>query len=58
MDSVCQRLSAELGVPYVEMFSPWEKRRRSRFAVYPEIEVFQEVKNLMYRFLVSNLILA
>lgn len=39
MDFVCQRLADELGIQYVEMFKPWEKKRRGCFAAHPDIEI-------------------
>lgn len=37
MDIVCQRVSQELQVEYVEMFSPWDKRSRGRASEHPEL---------------------
>ena len=47
MDSVCENLSKQLGVPYVPVFAPWEKKRRGRFAEKPKVEVLPAVKDLV-----------
>jgi len=42
MDLVCQAVARETGIPYVEMFEPWNKTSRGRHADHPDITVLQE----------------
>lgn len=44
MDFVCRGIEKDLGIPFVEMFKPWDKRRRGCFASRPEIEIMDTVK--------------
>jgi phosphoribosylpyrophosphate synthetase len=45
MDVVCKGVAARFGLPYVEMFKPWDKKRRGRFAAHPDIEITPAVKD-------------
>lgn len=45
MDFVCNEVSQELNVPYIEMFSPWEKDRRSAHARHGKLTVLPNVKD-------------
>jgi hypothetical protein len=43
MDEVCKAVANEVRAEYVEMFKPWDKKRRGRFAAHPPIEVTDAV---------------
>jgi len=45
MDVVCKGVSSALGIPSVELFAAWDKKRRGRFAAHPEISVTGAVKD-------------
>lgn len=44
MDSVCRAVAEALGVPFVELFTAWDKKRRGRMVEHPEIELQEAVK--------------
>ena len=45
MDFVCKEVAQELNVPYIEIFSPWEKDRRSVHASHGKLIVLPNVKD-------------
>ena len=45
MDIVCKGLEKEFAIPFVEMFKPWDKRRRGNMAAHPEIEICPNVRD-------------
>jgi phosphoribosylpyrophosphate synthetase len=47
MDLVCQAVSRETGIPYVEMFEPWNKNSRGRHADHPDITIKDSVKDYL-----------
>lgn len=44
LDIVCKSVSEALGVPFVDLFKAWDKKRRGRMAEHPEIELNDSVK--------------
>lgn len=44
LDIVCKSVSEALGVPFVDLFKAWNKKRRGRMVEHPEIELKETVK--------------
>ena len=44
LDIVCKSVAEALGVPFVDLFKAWDKKRRGRMAEHPEIELNDSVK--------------
>lgn len=45
MDIVCREVGKHIGSPYVELFAPWEKKGRGRFAAHPQIQILPAAKD-------------
>lgn len=45
MDEVCAAVASELGVSFIEMFHPWDKRTRGRHADHPGLELTAAVSD-------------
>jgi hypothetical protein len=43
MNFVCEAVAEHLGCEYVQMFQPWEKTSRGRFAETPDIEIVPDL---------------
>jgi phosphoribosylpyrophosphate synthetase len=46
MDFVGRDVAAAVGARYVQVFKPWDKRRRGRHAAHPEIEINANARRL------------